>query len=111
MSDLFAIHCTTCKTRLQVRDASFVGLIQACPKCGSMVLIEPPAGWAPPRNESSMPTQASNGSSVVKKQVKAPPSAPAPARETPSRVAAAAIDPSSLKETASDSDFNEVDAL
>ncbi len=40
----FSILCTTCQTRLRVRDESAVGQILACPKCGSMVLIETPAG-------------------------------------------------------------------
>ncbi len=43
--ELFAITCTTCQQRLKVRDASTIGEIQICPKCGSMVLVEPPAGW------------------------------------------------------------------
>ena len=32
--DLFAITCTTCKSRLRVRDPAAVGQILACPKCG-----------------------------------------------------------------------------
>jgi len=38
----FHITCTTCTTRLLVRDESAVGQILACPKCGSMVMIESP---------------------------------------------------------------------
>lgn len=40
----FAIHCTTCQTRLVVRDASAIGQILACPRCASMVLVEAPPG-------------------------------------------------------------------
>ena len=43
--ELFAITCTTCQQRLKVRDASTIGEIQICPKCGSMVLVEPPEAW------------------------------------------------------------------
>lgn len=38
----FSILCTTCKKRLQVRDAAVIGEILICPKCGSMVLVSPP---------------------------------------------------------------------
>lgn len=40
----FAISCTTCGSRLRVRDASLIGQILACPKCHGMVLIAPPEG-------------------------------------------------------------------
>lgn len=43
--ELFSITCTTCQQRLLVRDASTIGEIQICPKCGSMVLVEPPPDW------------------------------------------------------------------
>ncbi len=39
--------CTTCRARLRVRDRRLVGQIVPCPKCGSMVLIDPPAVAAP----------------------------------------------------------------
>lgn len=35
-----------------VRDASAVGEIQICPKCGSMVLVEAPPGWSPPATKT-----------------------------------------------------------
>lgn len=43
----FFIFCTTCQAKLRVRDASAVGQILTCPKCGSMVLIEAPANSIP----------------------------------------------------------------
>jgi hypothetical protein len=46
--ELFTITCTTCRQRLKVGDASTIGEIQICPKCGSMVLVEPPTGWSGP---------------------------------------------------------------
>ncbi len=45
MPALFSIQCDTCQTRLKVRNKSAIGQILACPKCGSMVQIEPPEGW------------------------------------------------------------------
>lgn len=40
----FRISCVTCSARLAVRSESLIGQIVACPKCNSMVLVEPPAG-------------------------------------------------------------------
>lgn len=53
----FAIACTTCQTTLRVRDRSAIGQILTCPKCGSMVLVEPPASEsnAAPRTASPPP--------------------------------------------------------
>ncbi|MDX1948200.1 MAG: hypothetical protein SFU86_22610 [Pirellulaceae bacterium] len=45
--DLFAITCTTCKSRLKVREEGAIGQILACPKCGGMVMVKPPPGWEP----------------------------------------------------------------
>lgn len=41
----FFLRCETCHARLRVRDERFLGQIQSCPKCGSMVQIIAPAGW------------------------------------------------------------------
>lgn len=43
--DLFSITCTTCKSRLKVREESAIGQILGCPKCGGMVMVKPPEGW------------------------------------------------------------------
>jgi DNA-directed RNA polymerase subunit RPC12/RpoP len=43
--ELFSISCTTCKSRLKVREESAIGQILACPKCGGMVMVKPPEGW------------------------------------------------------------------
>lgn len=44
MSDvLFKISCVTCTARLSVRNEAVIGQILACPKCGSMVQVTPPA--------------------------------------------------------------------
>jgi hypothetical protein len=42
---LFKISCDTCQTNLNVRQKSAIGQILACPKCGSMVQVQPPEGW------------------------------------------------------------------
>ncbi len=71
----YTIVCTTCQARLRVRKAAAIGQILACPKCGSMVLIEPPpdesasssgsgsapeiAPATPVPNKSSAPNKAS----------------------------------------------------
>ena len=39
----FRIQCETCQTRLRVREEGFIGEVHACPRCGGMVLIAPPA--------------------------------------------------------------------
>lgn len=46
----FFLRCETCQARLRVRDERFLGQIQSCPKCGSMVQIIAPAGWLVPGN-------------------------------------------------------------
>ncbi len=50
----YLIVCDSCTARLKVRNASAIGQILACPKCGSMVKVIPPDGWSPPRNSSSV---------------------------------------------------------
>lgn len=50
---LFSITCTTCKTRLKVRDASAIGQIMACPRCGGMVMVKAPDPSASEVEESS----------------------------------------------------------
>jgi hypothetical protein len=44
--DLFAITCTTCKSRLKVREEGAIGQILACPNCGGMVMVKPPPNWS-----------------------------------------------------------------
>jgi hypothetical protein len=45
--DLFSITCTTCKSRLRVRDEGAIGQILSCPKCHGMVMVKAPEGWEP----------------------------------------------------------------
>jgi hypothetical protein len=52
----FFLRCETCQARLRVRDERFVGQVQSCPKCGSMVhILAPPveAAAAPERVAAS----------------------------------------------------------
>ncbi len=39
----FTLTCTTCQARLKIVDASAIGQIHACPRCGGMVKIAAPA--------------------------------------------------------------------
>ena len=48
---LFTIACETCASRLNVKQEAAIGQVLACPKCGSMVLVQPPEGWQPPESE------------------------------------------------------------
>ncbi|MEX0792775.1 MAG: hypothetical protein WD045_06535, partial [Pirellulaceae bacterium] len=71
----FRIRCTTCSTKLKVKDASLVGHILSCPKCGSMVQVPDPAGPDPDnmlvRETSDSTTQ--RAPSVSPKRSTAPP--------------------------------------
>jgi hypothetical protein len=101
MQDLFALDCTTCKSRLRVRDGALVGQIMACPKCGSMVLIEAPPGWKPPVAPHAAAAAAAAPNDA--QRAGQPPNFSAPKR--------VGNDPELLKETASDTDFGEIDSL
>src|SRR5438270_4636666 len=103
--DLFAITCTTSKSRLRVRDPAAVGQILACPKCGGMVMVKPPPAWQEAgEQKSDLPTaadvegprmrfdQTANGSAfdVLEELLSdAPPKIPSPATTAPTSVAAA----------------------
>jgi DNA-directed RNA polymerase subunit RPC12/RpoP len=55
--DLFSITCTTCKSRLRVRDQAAIGQILACPKCGGMVMVKPPPAFSEQSEQrSDLPT-------------------------------------------------------
>ena len=82
--DLFSLTCTTCKSRLKVRDEAAIGNILACPNCGGMVMVKPPPGW-----QKGMPL---------------PPPEP---YETPGTTAV--VEPRKPADTLSDSNFDAVD--
>ena len=58
---LFSIRCTTCQRSLKVRSAAAVGQILACPKCGSMVHVTPPADWSASSESSATVSSAVGG--------------------------------------------------
>jgi len=64
--EIFSITCTTCKSRLKVRDPAAVGQILACPKCGGMVMIKPPPVWSESSEQKSdLPTATELVGAVV----------------------------------------------
>ncbi len=100
--ELFSIVCTTCQAKLQVRDKSAIGKILACPKCGSMVMVEapahlhgaaPPSGTSPPQMADShnspthnspthnSPTHNSPSPTLPSAETKAKPGQPPPQRK------------------------------
>lgn len=54
-TSLFSISCDTCAARLTVRSESAIGQVLACPRCGSMVMVEPPEGWVAPETDPLPP--------------------------------------------------------
>jgi hypothetical protein len=55
----FPVICETCHARLKVRSESVIGQILACPKCGSMVEIVPPADWSAAEADVASPAPES----------------------------------------------------
>ncbi|MGL6195131.1 MAG: hypothetical protein ACRC2T_09960 [Thermoguttaceae bacterium] len=94
----FTIHCQTCEAKLRVRNPALIGHVLACPKCGSMVLVEKPepanvpkpsgkvlADQTTAKSISKILVKASNepaGESVVQKPVASEPVADASENET-----------------------------
>jgi hypothetical protein len=58
---LFSIRCETCGSRLAVRDANLIGHILSCPKCSSMVMVQPPEDWTPPGEGGPATAASSSG--------------------------------------------------
>jgi hypothetical protein len=91
MAGEFVIQCTTCGSRLKVRDMAAVGHILSCPKCNGMVLVQPPAGF-------ELPVVPQEPAMIVQPQQAA-------------HTHGAKQGDSSARETLSDSDFGDVDQL
>jgi hypothetical protein len=89
--ELFQIRCETCRARLRVSDPRVLGQIHACPKCGSMVQIVPPAGWvAPAEVAAAVPLVATHvgpGSSIAFPNTESVAAAAAPASKFPVAIA------------------------
>ena len=49
----FSLVCPSCTARLKVTQATAIGQLLGCPKCGTMIHITPPAGHVVPTAESS----------------------------------------------------------
>lgn len=52
---VFTIQCGSCRAKLKVAKLELIGQSLGCPRCGSMVLVEPPPGWEPPSAASMAP--------------------------------------------------------
>jgi hypothetical protein len=61
----FSLACTTCRSRLKVRDERIIGHILPCPRCGSMVLIERPAVPADAEDPALPPSASISYSQVL----------------------------------------------
>ncbi len=70
---LFTIRCTTCGVLLQVRSEAAIGELLICPKCGCLVKVEPPPGWAGPEKPVSAggPSAGSEPKTFEKSEEKA----------------------------------------
>jgi len=62
---LFAIHCTTCQTRLNVRSAAAIGQILTCPKCDSMIEVAPPPGWQAKKESAPKKVEAKTRAAAI----------------------------------------------
>lgn len=65
----FPVICETCRAQLRVRSRRKIGEIHPCPKCGGMVLIQPPSGWDDTPSEESAAFAAMRPASSPKPQV------------------------------------------
>jgi hypothetical protein len=83
----FKVTCVTCTARLAVRSESLLGQIVACPKCGSMVHVVPPAGADTP-HASGMASDIAPAAAVVALESVAPAMAPPIAPPAPQHAAA-----------------------
>ncbi|MDP1561997.1 MAG: hypothetical protein Q8M16_11520 [Pirellulaceae bacterium] len=54
---MFTIQCGSCRAKLKVAKLELIGQSLGCPRCGSMVLVEPPPGWEPPSDANIVPTK------------------------------------------------------
>jgi hypothetical protein len=92
----FRIICETCRSRLKIRSADVIGQIHACPKCGSMVHIVPPAGWDANAAASTAEQSGAAGGSTLSLSPTASLIIPAGAMDDLSAVAAA-LEPQALE--------------
>lgn len=65
----FQVCCPSCETLFVVTDPELIGQIVACPKCGGMMMIEPPAESAP---EHDAPNSSADSDSAAADENDAP---------------------------------------
>lgn len=65
----FQVCCPSCETLFVVTDPELIGQIVACPKCGGMMMIEPPAESAP---EHDAPNLSADSDSAAADENDAP---------------------------------------
>lgn len=58
---LFSLTCVTCHARIAVYSTEAIGKIFECPKCQSMVNVQAPPGWQPPKTSENLPDGSSPG--------------------------------------------------
>jgi hypothetical protein len=92
----FRITCETCRSRLKIRTPDVIGEIHACPKCGSMVQVIPPAGWNLGEASSAAAEPVAVNESAVSLSTTGSMFIPANALEDMAAVAAALETPSAL---------------
>ena len=95
----FFVLCTTCKSRLRVRSAKVIGQIHSCPKCGSMVLIQPESSTGPTSTSSAGSSSATSKLSAQRSTNSLSPAPKSPAPKSPANQMAH-DDPTPLDDTA-----------
>lgn len=50
---MFTIQCDSCRAKLKVAKVELIGQALACPRCGTMVTVQPPADWVAPESTKS----------------------------------------------------------
>jgi len=77
----FFVLCATCKSRLRVRSAKVIGQIHSCPKCGSMVLVQPESSTGPTATSSAESSSAISKLSAQRSTNSLSPAAKSPANQ------------------------------
>lgn len=78
----FRVHCPTCNARLKVKSRKLIGQIVNCPKCGSMVQIDPPETPNAPQKQSKRKGAVAGGAALAA-QAEAPVANPPLAASVP----------------------------
>lgn len=57
---MFTIQCDNCRAKLKVAKVELIGQSLACPRCGTMVTVQPPADWVAPESTKSEEAKIAN---------------------------------------------------